>query len=305
MTKSKKVFRKLKKNWVLYLFLVLPLVYLAVFSYAPMYGLQIAFKNYTASKGIWGSDWAGLKWFTTFFESPRFWQILKNTLTLSFYSLIAGFPVPIILALIINNVKNRKWKKFAQTITYMPHFISTVVIVGMISVFFSPRAGFINTLLGYLGGSGNTYFMGNADYFSHMYVWSGIWQGAGWSSIIYIAALAGVDPSLHEAAMIDGANRFKRVLHIDIPGIMPTMATVLIMNCGSVMNVAYEKVFLMQNDLNVMASEVISTYVYKMGLMQQQYSYSTAIGLFNNIISFTILIIANKVVGKLTGAGLW
>ena len=305
MTKSKKVFRKLKKNWVLYLFLVLPLVYLAVFSYAPMYGLQIAFKNYTASKGIWGSDWVGLKWFTTFFESPRFWQILKNTLTLSFYSLIAGFPVPIILALIINNVKNRKWKKFAQTITYMPHFISTVVIVGMISVFFSPRAGFINTLLGYLGGSGNTYFMGNADYFSHMYVWSGIWQGAGWSSIIYIAALAGVDPSLHEAAMIDGANRFKRVLHIDIPGIMPTMATVLIMNCGSVMNVAYEKVFLMQNDLNVMASEVISTYVYKMGLMQQQYSYSTAIGLFNNIISFTILIIANKVVGKLTGAGLW
>ena len=305
MTKSKKVFRKLKKNWVLYLFLVLPLVYLAVFSYAPMYGLQIAFKNYTASKGIWGSDWVGLKWFTTFFESPRFWQILKNTLTLSFYSLIAGFPVPIILALIINNVKNRKWKKFAQTITYMPHFISTVVIVGMISVFFSPRAGFINTLLGYLGGSGNTYFMGNPDYFSHMYVWSGIWQGAGWSSIIYIAALAGVDPSLHEAAMIDGANRFKRVLHIDIPGIMPTMATVLIMNCGSVMNVAYEKVFLMQNDLNVMASEVISTYVYKMGLMQQQYSYSTAIGLFNNIISFTILIIANKVVGKLTGAGLW
>lgn len=300
-----KAWSLMKKNWLLYVFLLPAVIYIAIFSYGPLYGVQIAFKNFTPSKGIMGSDWVGMKWFITFFQTPRFWTILKNTLYVSGYYILFSFPIPIILALILNNVKNVKWKKFAQTITYMPHFISTVVLVGMMSVFFSPRSGFINTLLSYLGGSGDTFFMGIADYFPDMYVWTGIWQSAGWGSIIYIAALAGVDPSLHEAAMIDGANKFKRILHIDIPTIMPTMAILLIMNSGSIMNIGYEKVYLMQNSLNSATSEVVSTYVYKMGLMQQQYSYSAAIGLFNNVISFTLLIIVNKIVGKLSNSSLW
>ncbi len=303
--KGNRTLSLMKKNWLLYVFLLPAIVYLGIFCYSPMYGLQIAFKNFVPSKGILGSDWVGLKWFITFFESPRFWTILKNTLFVSGYSIVFDFPIPIILALIINNVKNLKWKKFAQTITYMPHFISVVVLVGMMSVFFSPRSGFINTLLAYLGGSGDTYFMGNANYFPHLYVWSGIWQSTGWGSVIYIAALAGVDPSQHEAAMIDGANKFKRILHIDLPAILPTMAIMLIMRCGSVMNIGYEKVYLMQNSLNITSSEVISTYVYKLGLMQQQFSYSSAIGLFNNIVNFILLIIVNKVVGKLSGSKLW
>lgn len=295
----------MKKNWLLYVFLIPAVVYIAVFSYAPMYGLQIAFKNFSISKGILGSPWVGFEWFTTFFETPRFWRILKNTLGISVYSLAVGFPIPIILALIVNGVKNTKWKKFAQTITYMPHFISAVVLVGMMSVFFSPRSGFINTILSWFGASGEIYFMGNADYFPHMYVWSGVWQGAGWGSIIYIAALSGVDQTLHEAAMIDGANKLKRVLHVDLPAIMPTMVIMLIMNFGSLMSVGYEKIYLMQNSLNTTTSEVISTYVYKMGLQQQQYSYSAAIGLFNNVISFTLLVIVNKIAGKLSDSSLW
>lgn len=301
----KQTWKMMKRNWVLYAFIVPALLYVILFSYAPMYGLQIAFKNYTFAKGIVGSEWVGLKWFERFFKLPRFWSIFKNTVSISFYSMIVNFPLPIILALILNNVKNAKWKKFAQTITYMPHFISTVVLVGMISLFFSPRSGIVNTLLSFVGGAGNTYFMGVADYFPHLYVWSGVWQGMGWGSIIYMAALSGVDPTLHEAAMIDGANKFKRVLHIDLPTIMPTMAIMLIMKCGQLMNVGYEKVYLMQNDLNVTRAEVISTYVYKQGLQSQQYSYSTAIGLFNNIISFTMLVIVNKLVKKLSGSGLW
>ena len=219
--------------------------------------------------------------------------------------MVVSFPFPIILSLCMNNATNMKWKRFAQTITYMPHFISTVVLVGMMSVMFAPGSGIINTILSWFGGSGNTYFMGKANYFPHMYVWSGIWQGMGWGSIIYMAALAGVDPSLHEAAMIDGANKFQRVLHVDLPTIMPTVAIMLIMNCGKLLNVGYEKVYLMQNDLTVTTAEVISTYVYKMGLGNQRYSYSTAIGLFNNVVSFIFLIIVNKIVKKLSGSGLW
>jgi len=303
--KKNKTWKLMKQNWLLYVFLIPAVLYMALFSYWPMYGLQIAFKNYTFSKGFSGSEWVGLDHFIRFFNTPRFWLIVKNTLTVSLYSFVVGFPFPIILALIINNVKNAKWKKFSQTITYMPYFISTVVIVGMISNFFSPGSGIVNTLLSYFGGSGDIYFMGKGKYFSHLYVWSSLWQHMGWGSIIYVAALANVDPTLHEAAMIDGANKFKRVLHIDVPSIMPTMTIMLVMNCGNILNVGYEKVFLMQNDLNIMESEVISTYVYKTGLQQQQYSYSSAIGLFNNLISFALLIIANKVVKKLDGTSLW
>lgn len=303
--RRKKTLKLMKKNWLLYVFLLPAILYIVLFCYAPMYGIQIAFKNYSFAKGYWGSEWVGLKWFFKFFQSPRFWTLLKNTLSISLYSLVVGFPLPIILALVLNNVKNQRWKKFAQTITYIPHFISTVVLVGMISMFFSPNSGIVNSLLSLLGGSGNTYFMGESKYFVHLYVWTGVWQGMGWGSIIYMAALAGVDPSLHEAAMIDGAGKFKRVLYIDLPTIMPTMAILLIMNCGSLLGVGYEKVYLMQNDLNLSVSEVISTYVYKMGLLQKQYSYSTAIGLFNNVINFTLLVVVNKVVGKLTDSSLW
>lgn len=301
----KQIVKLIKRNWLLYVFLIPAFLYVILFSYAPMYGLQIAFKDYRFSKGFSGSEWVGWKWFETFFNTPRFWEILKNTLRISIYSMIVSFPFPIILALCMNNTKNMKWKKFAQTITYMPHFISTVVLVGMMSVMFAPSSGVVNNVLSYFGASGTTYFMGKAEYFPHMYVWSGIWQSMGWGSIIYVAALAGVDPSLHEAAMIDGANKFKRVLHIDLPTIMPTVAIMLIMNCGKLLTVGYEKVYLMQNDLNITTSEIISTYVYKMGLTYQRYSYSTAIGLFNNVVSFIFLMIVNKIVSKLTGSGLW
>ena len=305
MRSKSKTLMLMKKNWLLYVFLLPAIVYMIAFKYVHMYGIQIAFKDYTPAKGFSDSEWVGLKWFIKFINTPRFWQILKNTLSLSLYSLVLNLPLPIALALILNNVQNQKWKKFAQTVTYMPHFLSTVVMVGMISVFFSPRSGFVNTLLSYFGGSGNTYFMGIPKYFPHLYVWSGVWKGMGWGSVIYMAALAGVDPSLHEAAMIDGANKFKRIIHIDLPSIMPTMITMLILKCGDVMSVGYEKVYLMQNDLNISTSEVVSTYVYKMGLMRQQYSYSSAIGLFENVISFILLVTVNKIVKKLSGSGLW
>jgi putative aldouronate transport system permease protein len=300
-----KTLKLMRRNWILYVFLIPAAVYIATFMYAPMYGLIIAFKDFSPAQGIMGSPWAGFKWFETFFETPRFWQILKNTLGLSIYSLIVGFPLPIVLALIINNVQSTKMKKFSQTVTYMPHFISTVVLVGMMSVFFSPRSGFVNTILEWLGGSGDTLFMGEEKYFRHMYVWSGIWQSMGWNSIIYIAALSGVSQELHEAAKIDGANKFKRILHVDIPGILPTMVILLIMNCGNILSVGYEKVYLMQNSINITQAEVISTYVYKIGLQQQRFSYSTAIGLFNNIINFSLLVLVNKVSKKISGMGLW
>ena len=234
---SGKTWKLMKQNWVLYVFLIPAVVYIATFMYGPMYGLVIAFKDFVPAKGIMGSSWAGMKWFKMFFETPRFWQILKNTLVLSLYSLAVGFPFPIILALVINDIRASKMKKFCQTVTYMPYFISTVVLVGMLSVFFSPDSGFVNTLLAKLGGSGTTFFMGEEKYFRHMYVWSGIWQSMGWNSVIYIAALSGVDQQLHEAAMIDGANRFQRVLHVDLPTILPTIIILLIMNCGSILNV--------------------------------------------------------------------
>lgn len=305
LMERKKMLRLMKRNWLLYVFLLPATLLIVLFKYGPMYGLQIAFQNYSITKGFSDSAWVGWKWFIKFLESPRFWTMLGNTLRISLYSLAVGFPIPIILALILNNVKREKYKKFAQTITYMPHFISTVVLVGMISSFFSPSTGFINTLLSYLGGSGETHFMGEPSSFPHMYVWSGVWQGAGWGSIIYMAALSGVDPTLHEAAMIDGANKFKRVLHIDLPAIIPTIVIMLVMRCGTILGVGYEKVFLMQNDLNISTSEVISTYVYKLGLLNRQYSYSTAVDLFNNVINFILLVIVNKSAKKLSGSSLW
>lgn len=295
---------QVRRLWVLYLFLLPAAVYFILFSYAPLYGIQIAFKDFVPSKGIWGSAWAGLKHFILFVQSPKFWDYFRNTLILSLYSLLAGFPVPVILALILNDLRNVKLKRISQTLSYMPHFISIVVLVGMMSSFFSPQSGFVNTAIKMLGGA-PIYFMGSEKWFRHMYVWSGVWQGAGWGSIIYLAALTGVSPELHESARIDGANKMQRIRYIDLPAIMPTMAILLILNFGSIMSVGFDKIYLMQNDINLGVSEVISTYTYKVGLLQSNYSYSTAIGLFNNVINFTMLLIVNRVSRKLSGSSLW
>ncbi len=302
--KRKETIKLMKRNYELYFFLLPAVVFIALFMYAPLYGLQIAFKTYRTGDGIWGSPWVGLYWFEQFFNSPRSWQIIGNTLTISIYSLVVSFPFPIILAIILNYIKNLKFKRFSQTVTYMPYFISTVVLVGMMELFFSPSSGFINTIIKMFGGEA-IYFMGEPKYFQHMYVWSGLWQSIGYSSIIYIAALSGVSPELHESAVIDGANILQRIWHIDIPSIMPTMVILLILSLGNIMNVGYEKVYLMQNDMTTNVSEVISTYVYKIGLVNAQFSFSTAIGLMNNVVNFIVLVIANTTANKIFGSGLW
>lgn len=302
---DRRTLQQMKKSSMLYIFLLPAVIMVAIFCYAPMYGVLMAFQNYSPSKGILGSPWVGFEWFERFFNMPRFWQILGNTLTLSVYSLIVGFPIPIILAVLINSVESNRFRRVTQTVTYMPHFISTVVLVGMITVFLSPRSGFLNHMLEMFGAAEDTYYMGVAEYFPHIYVWSGVWQDMGWNSIIYLAALTGVDQALHEAAQVDGATKLQRIWHINLPAIIPTMVILLILNVGSIMSVGYEKVFLMQNDLNIMSSEVISTYVYKIGLTQQQFSYSAAIGLFNNVINFILLITVNKISAKLSGSSLW
>lgn len=296
--------RNIKKNYVLYLFLLPSFLYLALFHYWPLYGVQIAFKDFKATEGIWGSPWVGLDHFTRFFESFQFWQLLQNTITISLYALIMGFPIPILLALILNYMTIPHFKRFAQTVTYAPHFISTVVMAGMVTLFLSPSSGLINTLLGVFGLEPVS-FMQRPDLFKHIYVWSGIWQDTGWGSVIYMAALSAVSPELHEAAIVDGASKWKRIWNIDIPAILPTAVIILIMNVGSVMSVGFEKVYLLQNDANLAASEIFSTYVYKIGIQSAQYSYSTAIGLFNNVINFVLLISVNQLSRKWTGSSLW
>ncbi|NLD86965.1 MAG: sugar ABC transporter permease [Clostridiales bacterium] len=298
-----------KKTWQLYLFCVIPLAYLLIFNYYPMFGVQIAFKSYTASKGIWGSQWVGLKHFKTFFTSYQFSRTIINTLRISVYSLLTGFPLAIVFALMLNLVRNARIKKWIQTITYVPHFISTIVIVGIIFQLFNPVTG----VYGYIyrifnPGEYPVDLFTKADVFPHMYIWSGIWQQLGWSSIIYIAALAGVDPELHEAAEIDGANRWQRIWTIDLPAILPTASIMLILRFGSIMSVGYEKVYLMQNDLNLVKSEVISTYIYKVGLKSATtFSYGTAIGLFNSVINCTLLVLVNWIAGRFGegGTSLW
>lgn len=296
--------RLMKRNWVLYLLLLPAIAYIITFKYAPMYGIQIAFRNFTFSGGITGSKWVGWKWFNYFFNSPKCWPLIRNTLVISLYSMFAGFPIPIILALMLHNIPSKGFKRAAQTITYLPHFISLVVLVGMISCFTSINSGWINTLIEALGGQ-RVYLMGEPKYYRHLYVWSGIWQGAGWGSIIYMAALTGVSPELHEAATIDGASKLQRIWHIDIPAILPTVTIMLIMRCGDIMSVGFDKSFLMMNNLNQDVAEVLSVYTYDMGLLSGKYSYSTAISLFNNVINFVFLTIVNKFAKFVSGSSLW
>ena len=303
--KQKKINFKqiLKKNWVCYLFILPMLIYVIIFNYIPMYGIQLAFKDYRVADGIWGSAWVGLKHFKTFFESYQFKDLLWNTLSLSLYSLIAGFPMPIIFALLLNYITNVKLKKVVQMVTYAPHFISTVVYCGMILIFLSSD-GVINQLLKLIGID-SVAFLTNPSNFRHIYVWSGVLQNIGWGSIMYISVLTSVDPTLHEAATVDGATRFQRLLHIDLPAIVPTMVIMLIMRAGEIMDLGFEKAFLLQNNINLDYSEIIATYVYKIGIQGGQFSYSSAIGLFNNVINMVLLVVVNKIAKKVSDVSLW
>jgi len=301
---KKSVWNRIIHSWQLYVMLLPTILYFLIFTYAPIAGIQIAFRDYTVRGGIWNSEWVGLKHFINFVSSIQFERLITNTVALSMMSLLLAFPFPIILALLFNEAKFPKFKKTVQTLTYAPHFISTVVFVSMLTMFLSTSNGFINQAIEALGGE-KIDFMGRPDMFRWVYVISGIWQGCGWSAIIYVAALAGVDTELYEAAKIDGANRFQKILHIDIPSIMPTVVTLFILNCGSILSVGYEKVYLMQNTMNQSTSEIISTYVYKVGLVNAQYSYTAAIGLFNSIVNLIILIIVNQISKKVSEISLF
>lgn len=297
---------RIKINWELYVILAIPLIWLLIFHYYPMYGVQIAFRKFAPLKGITGSPWVGLANFIKFFKSYNFERVVTNTLAISIYDLVMGFPFPIILAILINNCLRPRFKKFVQIITYMPYFISTVVMVGIIIQFLSPKVGMVNHLITALGGT-EIDFMGKPEYFRSIYVWSNIWQGTGWTAIIYLSALSSIDPGLHEAALVDGANRFQRMWYIDLPSILPTIAIMLTLRMGNIMNVGFEKAFLMQNDLNKTTSEVISTYVYKAGpaAPAPDFSYAAAIGLFNSVINLVLIAIVNKINSKVNETSLW
>ncbi len=302
----RKLGRNIGRNWELYLYLLPVLLVLLLFSYLPMYGVQIAFKDYKSYLGIWNSKWVGLKHFKRFTGLNMFPRLMKNTISISLYSLLAGFPLPILLALALNACGAPRFKKIVQTVTYAPHFISTVIVVGMINLLFSPSTGVFTIVLRKMGLlQGNLNLLLNEGSFIHLYVWSGVWSSIGWNSIVYLSALSGVDPSLHEAAIVDGANKLQRCRHIDLPCIVPTIIMLLILRMGNMMDVGFQKAYLMQNSMNLGASEVLSTYVYKQGLQGAQYSYSTAIDLFNSVINFALLISVNAISRKVSETSLW
>lgn len=309
-TPPKKRLYKFKKNFYksrqLYLIVILPLIYLIVFCYLPMVGAQIAFRDFSPLNGIWGSKWVGLKYFEMFFKSYQFKRVIINTLILSAYTLVASFPLPIILAICINYVQNNLLKRSVQMITYAPYFISTVVLIGMINQFFSLRTGVFNNFLDILGGT-RIDILNAENSFRSLYVWSGVWQMTGFSAIVYLAALTSIDPQLYEALRIDGGNIFQQIFYIDLPSILPTAIIMLILNCGNILNIGFEKVFLMQNPRNQAQSEIISTLVYKIGIKSEipMYSYSTAIGLFTSVISLILLVSVNQVSKKIGETSIW
>lgn len=296
--------KNIKNSYQLYIFVLPAFLFFLIFSYIPMYGVIIAFKDYVPTLGVFGSPWVGFKHFERFFSSYYFWDLIKNTLGINIYSLIVGFPLPIILALALNESKDGIFKKFTQTVTYAPNFISVVVISGMLISFLSPSTGIINHFLEFFGFQRHD-FMSDPRWFKTIYVLSGVWQGTGWGSVIYLAALSGVDTQLHEAATVDGASRWQRVLYINLPTIIPTMVILLIMNCGSLMSMGFEKILLLQNPLNMSSSNVIATFVYKQGLLDAQYSYAAAVGLFNSVINAILLISVNKITKKMSDTSLF
>lgn len=294
---------RLKRSGTLYLLILPSFIVMLVFTYYPMYGVTIAFKDFTPAMGITNSPWAGLKYFKQYFNSYQFGTTIKNTLVISIYSIVVTFPLPIALALMCNQMKALKFKKIFQVTTYLPHFISTVVMCGMILLFLSPSQGIIAQLTG-LFGYKLPNLMGSAGAFPSIYVWTEVWQHVGWDSILYIAALSSVDPSLYEAATMDGASKWQKMIHIDIPMLLPTATIMFILRAGSVMSIGFEKVYLLQNTLNSSTSEIISTYVYKMGLVSSQYSLSAAIGLFNNIVNLILLLSVNYISNKMSETSL-
>ncbi len=302
--RRKKWFKKRRERWQLYLMILPAVVWLIIFCYVPMYGVTLAFKNFNFAKGIIGSPWVGFVNFRRLFSSYWFPTIIRNTLTISLLSLVMGFPMPIILSLMINEISNIRIKKVFQTVSYAPHFISTIVVCGMVMLFLNPTNGIINKAIKALGGK-SVFFMQKPEMFKWIYVISGIWQGTGWAAIIYVAALAGVDKELLEAAEIDGASRLQKIVYINFPVLVPTIVILFIMQCGSLLSVGYEKVYALQNSANVSGSEVISTYVYKVGLEQKDFSFSTATGLFNSAVNAVILIAANALSRKVTSISMW
>ena len=297
-------FKNRKRTWQLYLLITPVLIYYIIFHYAPMYGIQIAFRDFMPSRGFVGSEWVGLKHFQRFFSSYYFKRILLNTIMINLYSLLVGFPVPILFALLLNEIEHKIYEKLVQNVTYIPHFLSAVVVVSILQLMLNPNMGVVNMALEAVGLSKKD-FLTDAPLFKHIYVWSGIWQNMGWNSIIYIAALSGVNPSLYEAATIDGASRLQKMRYISIPGIMPTIVILFILRCGAIMNIGFEKILLMQNDLNMESSDVISTFVYRSGILGADYSFSAAVGLFNSVCNFILLIITNSIVRRLGEVSLW
>lgn len=295
MSVGKPLQRRIRDNWQLYVMLLVPVVLTVIYKYIPMYGIQIAFRDYKASRGMWGSEWVGLEWFERFFTAPTCGRMIKNTVLLSFFSLLWSFPIPIILALMLNQLRFQRFKRLTQTVLYAPHFISTMVICGMIRIFLSPSGGLVNLIAGT-----SIDFLTEASAFRTIYIASGIWQDAGWGVIVYMATLANVDTSLYEAAKVDGASMFQRILHIDIPELTSIMVLNLIMSAGGLMNVGFEKVWLLQTDLNKATSDVIAVYVYQQGIENAKYSYSTAVGLFNTAVNIILLIVVNKIAGKIS-----
>ena len=287
------------------LLLALPgIIYYLFFHYAPMYGVLMAFKNYKGNTSIMAAPWVGFKWFQEFFQSHYFGRLLSNTLIISFYNLLFGFPIPIIFALVLHEMRGKYFKKIVQTVSYLPHFISVVVVVGMMQTMLSTTNGVVNNLIKQSGGNPIN-FMGSPQWFRFLYVGSGVWQGFGWNSIIYLAALTNVDAELYEAAHIDGANRWKQIIHISIPSIMPTMVVLLIMQLGKTMSVGYEKIILMYTPGTYETADVISTYVYRRGIVNGQFSFSTAVGLFNSVINMVLLLVVNGISRKLNDVSLW
>lgn len=304
MKQKKNIGKVLKSKWQLLVMFAVPLIWYIIFCYIPMYGIQLAFRDYNPRLGYLGSPFVGLQWFRQFFSSYYWMDIIWNTFSISLYSIVIGFLVPIILAIIINELPGKKFKKILQNITYIPHFISVVVLCGMLYLFLSPQYGILNTILGAFGAE-PIGFLESSKYFKGVYVLSEVWQESGWSSIIYIAALAGIDPALYEAAKIDGAGRIKRIIHISLPGITPTIVTLLILKIGQIMSIGFEKAYLLQNDLNLKSSEIISTLVYKQGILQGNIGYATAVGLMNSCLNLLLIILANKFCKKFFDTSLW
>lgn len=300
----RQLWKRVLSKYEFYIMLTIPMIWYVVFKYFPMYGIQIAFKDFSPSRGLMASPWAGFKHFERFFESSYFWDLLWNTVSLSLYTLFVGFPIPILLALLIYEIHNKTLKKWVQNVTYIPHFLSLVVIVGMLNVFLDSKTGKVNQLL-MLFGADPIAFMRKAEWFQTVFVSSDVWQHMGWSSIIYLAALTGIDPTQYEAAKMDGATRLQRVLHISLPGLLPTIIIMFILQIGHLMDVGFEKALLMQNAVNASKGEILATFVYKNGIQQGQFSYTAAAGLFNSVIDFALLIAVNTWARKKTESSLW